>query len=399
VIRACRRHCVVLPVIALLAGCSEDDPVAPPAAVLSVSVESLTVGPRENEATFAIANAGSGTLTWYVSSSENYARVSPVFGTGEDSITVKAFRAGLVPGSYAAALEVVSSGGRDTVSVTIVVATPVYVLQWGVPGAAAGEFDRPSDVAVDADGDVYVTDTGNQRVQKFSGDGTFIGQWGGAGQGDGQFSQPRGISVDAAGSVYVADYYNYRIQKFTRNGVFVQKWSTNLNYHAPASIDIDANGFVYVTGSNWIQKFAPSGQYLTEWAKTGPDLGQLNSPADVAVNRAGNVYIADTNNHRVQKFDNTGGFLGFWGAMGSGDGQFDLPGGIVVDRRGGDDVYVADTGNNRIQEFSSDGGFLTAWGASGVGNGQFNGARGIAVDSEGNVYVVDSGNNRIQLFR
>ncbi|RMH05045.1 MAG: hypothetical protein D6704_10190 [Nitrospirae bacterium] len=77
-----------------------------------------------------------------------------------------------------------------------------------------GQFRSPWGIAVDANGDVFVTDTGNQRIQKFDRDGNFITQWGGFGNGDGQFNFPYGISVDAKGHVFVVDSGNMRVQRF-----------------------------------------------------------------------------------------------------------------------------------------------------------------------------------------
>jgi len=84
----------------------------------------------------------------------------------------------------------------------------------GISGCGDGEFDTPTGIAVDANGDVYVTDMNNHRVQKFTNDGAFLAKWGGLGSGDGQFRFPTGIAVDANLNVFVADQFNSRIQKF-----------------------------------------------------------------------------------------------------------------------------------------------------------------------------------------
>ena len=86
--------------------------------------------------------------------------------------------------------------------------------QSGLQGSGDGQFHWPGGVSVDATGNVYVADSNNHRIQKFSNTGTFLDKWGSSGGADGQFNWPLGIASDAAGHVYVADYLNHRIQKF-----------------------------------------------------------------------------------------------------------------------------------------------------------------------------------------
>ncbi|OGF14586.1 MAG: hypothetical protein A2W00_07300, partial [Candidatus Eisenbacteria bacterium RBG_16_71_46] len=132
-----------------------------------------------------------------------------------------------------------------------------FLLKWGAnggdgtPGGGSGAFNSPSAVAVDLSGNVYVADTGNNRVQKFTANGDYIGQWGSSGTGDGQFDAPTGIAMDAAGNVYVADGANLRIQKFTGSGTFLAKWNSKVGGGAGASTVLgiagDATGNVYAS--------------------------------------------------------------------------------------------------------------------------------------------------------
>ncbi len=101
-----------------------------------------------------------------------------------------------------------------------------FITKWGSYGSGGGLFDKPSGVAVDGSGNVYVVDTYNHRVQKFTSDGTFLTKWGTLGSGDGQFNAPRGVAVDKWGYVYVADFGNNRVQKFKGTGAFVTKWGS-----------------------------------------------------------------------------------------------------------------------------------------------------------------------------
>ena len=91
----------------------------------------------------------------------------------------------------------------------------VFGSKWGTEGTGAGQFDMPNGVAVAPDGNVYVTEMYNFRIQKFTSAGVFVNKWGMDGTGDGQFTGPTGVAVASDGSVYVADVANHRIQKFS----------------------------------------------------------------------------------------------------------------------------------------------------------------------------------------
>jgi DNA-binding beta-propeller fold protein YncE len=282
-----------------------------------------------------------------------------------------------------------------------------FEMKWGSSGTANGQFNDHWGIAVDSSGNVYVADSGNDRIQKFTSTGTFITKWGSYGADSGLFSSPRSVAVDSLGNVYVTDSSNHRIQKFTSTGTFVTKWgfsgggSGYLQFKYPLGIAVDTLDNVYVadTSNHRIQKFSSNGASITDWGSSGSGDGQFSYPGGVAVDSSGNVYVADTHNHRIQKFNSNGTFLSKWGSEGSGDGQFRYPGGIAIDSSG--NLYVADT-YNRIQKFNSNGTFLTKWGSSGSGDGQFlypQSMVGMAIDSSGNIYVADTYNDRIQKFK
>lgn len=263
-------------------------------------------------------------------------------------------------------------------------------------------LNTPYSVANDPAGNIYVADTGNNRIQKFDASGAFVTNWGTYGTANGQFISPSAITLDPTGNVYVADTDNNRIQKFTADGVFVTAWGSSGSdagqFTQPLGIAADQAGNIYVVdaGNNRIQKFNASGTFVTSWGAYGNGDGQLNNPYSIATDSAGNVYVADTGNGRIQKFDSGGTFVLAWGLEGSATGQFIQPSGIAVDPGG--NVYVADTNNQRIQKFTSGGVFVSAWGSEGLDNGKFSYPRGITTDSVGNVYVADTGNSRIQKF-
>ena len=282
-----------------------------------------------------------------------------------------------------------------------------FVTKWGSMGSDDGQFKYPAGVAVDGNGNVYVVDGQNNRIQKFDGNGTFITKWGSKGSGDGQFGDltREGIAVDSKGNVYVVDYDNKRIQKFDGNGTFIIKWGSagndNGQFACPVGIAIDDSGNVYVSDAcsvPRIEKYDENGTFIKRWGSYGDGNDQFISPAGIAVNGEGNVYVADTWNNRVQIFDGNGTFIKKWGSQGSADGQFQDPWGAAIDGSG--NVYVAETGNSRIQKFDGNGKFKAKWGTQGSGDGQFDSPYFVAVDGSGNVYVSDTGENqRIQKFK
>ena len=276
------------------------------------------------------------------------------------------------------------------------------VLIWGSAGTGDGQFDGPGGVAVDSQGYVYVADRGNDRIQKFDSEGTFITAWGSSGTGDGQFNKPHGIIADSQGYIYVAERENDRIQKFDSSGNYIAQWGSSGSgegqFNDPCGLAVDSAGYIYVADrqNDRIQKFDSSGTFITAWGSFGTGDGQFKRPLEVAVDNQGYVYVTDMGNNRVEKFDSSCTFVATWGSLGAGNGEFTKPTGIEVDNEGY--VYVADRDNNRIQKFDASGNYVAQWGSSGSGDGQFDKPIDIAIDSQGYIYVTDGGNNRIQKF-
>jgi DNA-binding beta-propeller fold protein YncE len=195
--------------------------------------------------------------------------------------------------------------------------------------AAEPQFQNPRGVAVDSSGNVYVVDGGNNRIQKFSNTGVFIRMWGshcdifGGNECNGQFDQPRGIAVDSSGNVFVADSGNNRIEKFSNTGNFIRKWgsqgSGNGQFNHPDNVAVDSSGNAFVVDENnqRIQKFSSTGTFIRKWGSEGTGNGQFNCPEGIAVDKSGNVFVSDPCNDRIQKFSNTGTFIRKWGTLGS----------------------------------------------------------------------------------
>ena len=272
----------------------------------------------------------------------------------------------------------------------------------------ADSLRLPIDLAFDSTGNLFVVDSANQRIVKYDPVGAFVTAWGGQGTGEGQFNLVDGsdgyggVAVDLQGNVYVADTHNARVQKFSDDGGFLLQWGgkgeADGQFMAPLGIVVDSEGNVYVGdyGRNDIQKFDNAGRFLLKWGEAGKGDGQFDELSYLIMNSQDDIYVADTYNHRIQKFDHEGRFLAKWGKQGLGDGEFQAPYGIAVDASG--NVYVTEYKGHRVQRFDSNGNFLNKWATLGAGDLNLREPSGLAVSANGQVYVADYGNNRVQVF-
>lgn len=244
-----------------------------------------------------------------------------------------------------------------------------FVTKWGSYGSGDGEFNFGwgGDIAIDSNGNVFVTDLRNQRIQKFDPDGKFLSKWGKSGTGDGQFVGPMGIAVDSQGNVYVTDTnrdpswnilvpgYKENVQVFDGNGKFLAKWGTPGDglglLNIPTDIEIDSADNVYVTSQydDWINKFDTRGNSLGGWNSCGPELASTLDPVGLALDKQGNVYVAHLAPRRICKFTADGKYIGVWGTHGSGEGEFLS----IVDLTVAEDgtIYVPDIAKDQILVF------------------------------------------------
>ena len=243
-----------------------------------------------------------------------------------------------------------------------------FLTQWGRHGQGDGEFsfgsipnsyytDYDGGVAVDKQGNVYVDDTANARIQKFDSTGKFLLKWGSPGEGAGQFGHIVGIAVDSQGNVYVAeDQPHSRVQKFDGNGQFLLQWNThptdkNSSFQ-PNDIAIDQHDVIYLLdlGSSSVQKVNQTGQFISNWLLSCDKYTGLMAPNSIALDMSGNLYVADNLAARVCKYDRNGQFLTQWGIEGNPGVTTGIVSGIGVDAQG--NVYVAEPENNRVEKFS-----------------------------------------------
>jgi sugar lactone lactonase YvrE len=292
-----------------------------------------------------------------------------------------------------------------------------------------------SGIVTDADGNLYVTDGSSSVIRKVSAKDGSVSVFAGDGTASfkngprltAEFNSPTGLAFDGQGNLYVADQQNHRIRIITTDGM-VSTYAGNgvkgfgdgadslAKFNAPTGVAVDGAGTVYVAdnGNNRIRRISKT-RVVTQWAGSGNPtfadgagtLASFNHPFGIAVTAAGVAYIADQNNNRIRKIvSGVVSTLAGNGLPDFGDGtgkivSFRFPTGLSVDAIG--NIYVADQGNNRIRKVTTGGLVTTLAGSDIAGNAdgsdtlaRFNLPIGLAIDQGGNIYVSDFGNNSVR---
>jgi uncharacterized protein (TIGR03663 family) len=280
-------------------------------------------------------------------------------------------------------------------------------------------LNAPRAIAAGVNADFYTADSRNHRVLHIASDGSLLHEWGSFADiafGEaplGTFNEPWGVAVGPDGSVYITDTWNHRVQKFSQTGDPIKTWgrfgqplpedpASSEYFWGPRGIAVDSQARVFVadTGNKRIVVFDEDGNYLTEFGSGGFDPGQFDEPVGVAVGNDGIVYVTDTWNQRVQSFIPSEGAEGLvyfplaqWDVNGWFGQSLENKPFIAVDAQS--HVFITDPEGYRVIEFASSGEFVRTWGDFGFDITQIGLASGIAVDQLGHVWVTDAGNNRI----
>lgn len=281
-------------------------------------------------------------------------------------------------------------------------------------GEAGHTIPYPAALAVDGQGNVYIAQNRANRVQKLNGSLEPVGQMGLPIPLPGQFGWPRHVAVDSRGVVYVIGQYA-RIQRFLPDGTVLPPFAENP--YAPVwrsdtsgrlAVGPDDTLYFGNVPAQRVDVMTVDGALITSLGnpegKPSGAPGEFAAPQAVAIDAAANIYVAGQDS-RLQKLDPGGNPLATWGGRGNGLGQFDFPTGLAVDRAA-NLLYVADSHNHRIVQLTTDGEVRAIWGktpdengyGAGDGPGEFFFPNDVAVDASGNVWIVDAGHSRIQVL-
>jgi len=453
--------------------------------------------------TFSLTNTGTSSLDWSLTNTALWLDASPGGGTlaaGETTNVTMSLNSNaysLASGIYAATVwfnnlnqsneqsrqfsltvinppepanQTVMAGGTATFSVTVPGTGPVSY-QWQLNGTNSpngmiiktvagngtigysGDYDVatdarlnwPSGVAVDASGNLFIVDLGNNRIRKVdtnglittvAGNGTYTYSGDGGAATLAGLNEPRGVAVDASGNLFIADIGDNHIRKVDPNGIITTvagngKYghsgdggvATNASLSTPFDVAVDASGNLFIAdiGNNVIRKVDSNGIIATVAGNGNPgnsgDYGaatnaSLNQPSGVAVDAFGNLFIADRGNGVIRKVDPNGiittvagnGTNGYSGDGGTAtNARLNWPSGVGVDASG--NLFIADMSNNRIRKVDPNGIITTVAGNGNSGffgdggvatSAKLNGPSGVALDAFGNLFIADSDNNRIR---
>jgi tripartite motif-containing protein 71 len=273
-----------------------------------------------------------------------------------------------------------------------------FLFSFGKRGEKPGEFSFPAGISSDPNGNIYVADTGNNRIQKFDAKGKLLTFIGGFGWKSEQFQQPIDLTATNGLDIFVADYENERIERYDKDLNWIQSIYANpgleerLRFGFPRSVSVSIHGDLFIVdGENKrVLKFNTQRQPEMSFGDYDWGEGALTEPARLFVSKQDKIYVTDPGAERIVLYDYYGNFLGFLGEK-----LLNKPHGICVDQQGW--IFVTDRSKNQILVFDSKGELLLTCGAPGDKFGAFNNPSDITV-VRNLFYVADTDNHRIQVF-
>lgn len=255
----------------------------------------------------------------------------------------------------------------------------------------------PAGVVSDGDRFLYVADPSARLVHKvdfIDNEVTYLTH-----AGVEPLASPVGVALDSDGNCYVTDSIKAKVFKYNTKGEYLGALGDGVTeFQRPAGIAVGRNDYKYVADvlSNRITVFDNRDRFVRDFPDAA-DAKELNKPVNIAVDAKGHVYVTDAFNFAVKIFDDTGKLIRTIGSAGDGPGTFARPKGVALDSDG--DIYVIDANFDNFQIFNQLGQLLLYVGNTGKKPGQFFMPNGIFIDHDDRIYISDSFNQRIQVFQ
>ncbi|SJZ49403.1 NHL repeat-containing protein [Selenihalanaerobacter shriftii] len=280
--------------------------------------------------------------------------------------------------------------------------------EFNIKMAGNEELNRPADVEVANNGEIFVLDTVNNQIVVYDHQGSFLRKFGDYGDDPGEFKTPLALAINNQDQIYVVDTENHRIQVLDKDGKYLfefgEEGSAKGELERPIGITIGKQGLVYVTDlkNHRIQVFTQKGKFICQIGEYGRDEGQFKYPVGLITDPESNdLYVIDTLNFRVQMFEqenkNTWKFDETFGQAGNKEGSFARPKDIAIDNQGR--IYITDSFLGLVQVLDDDGEFIFKIGGE-TKKPLFAQALGIFIDNRDNrLYVTDRGHNQIQVYK
>lgn len=274
----------------------------------------------------------------------------------------------------------------------------LFVMSFGEKGDLPGQLSKPLGVSADAKGNIYVSDTGNNRLQKFSPRGELITFIGGFGWDKSQFQFPIDIFVYNSLDIFVADFDNNRIQRYDKDLNWLTSYSSNENWNPkyqflfPHSVCLSLHGDFFIVDSENDKVIKLNASFEPQLSFGDYDWGQgvLEEASHVYVSKNDNIYVTDVAAHSILVYDYFGNFL-----YSIGQEHLISPRGLCVDEL--ENIFVADSQKNQILGFDQTGRLVLEIGSLSTKFAGFHEPSDVAI-SRDKLYVADTQNNRIQIF-
>lgn len=278
------------------------------------------------------------------------------------------------------------------------------VFTFGETGERLGQFRSPEALAVDLQGNIFVADRLNNRIEKFDHTGKYILQFGTLGSGPGEFNYPVAIAAQQGLYLYVLDQGNERLVKYDLTGnpngtvltFTLDKLRSQVGTIRPRGFAIDRTSNIYVSDGERgrVLVFNTFLEYRYDIGSAGSGPGNLFDPRGIVTTEGGDVYVADSGNGRVAVFSSLGGYQNTYALPSGPAGERATPRGLARDAQGM--VYVADPATNRVLVLDPHG--SVAFTLGGTGPEALDSPSDVAVDGQGRVYVADTGHDRVVVY-